>query len=157
MSERELLDAYLTGVESLRRAVCGLTREQLLAHPVPGTWSVLEVICHLADSEGLFTERMKRVLSEERPPLLFSDPVRQAASLAYDSRAADIEVELIALMRQQMSSILRHQPANAWQRVGVHSKEGERTLVQIVQKAVVHLEHHLEFIRQKRRALHVDS
>jgi hypothetical protein len=46
-------------------------------------WSTLEVFCHLADSEALFADRMKRVLAEERPMLPFADPDRYAAALAY--------------------------------------------------------------------------
>ena len=44
----DLTDTYLAGVQTLRDAVAGLTREQLLARPVPGKWSTLEVVCHKA-------------------------------------------------------------------------------------------------------------
>ena len=47
----ELADQYLAGAKSLREAVKGMTREQLTARPIPGKWSTLEVVCHLADFE----------------------------------------------------------------------------------------------------------
>src|SRR5262249_12888901 len=116
-------------------------------------WSTLEVVCHLADSEALFADRMKRVLAEDRPALVFADPARYVAALAYNERDAQEEVALIGLVRRQMARILRAQPVAAWRRVGVHSKEGERTLDQLLRKAIDHLEHHLRSIGAKRQAL----
>jgi hypothetical protein len=51
-----LLDAYLAGPNQLRSAVAGLSREQLIARPVAGRWSALEVVCHLADTEAGWSE-----------------------------------------------------------------------------------------------------
>ena len=41
------IDDYLAGPTLLRQKVAGMTREQLIARPIPGKWSTLEVICHL--------------------------------------------------------------------------------------------------------------
>lgn len=155
MNSTELVDAYLNGIESLGQAVTGMKAEQLRARPVPGKWSTLEVVCHLADSEALFAERMRRVLSEDRPTLPYSDPDQQPTALAYDVRNASEEVALIGLIRRQMARILQAQSLEAWRRVGVHSTDGEKTLEQLVRKAVDHLDHHLAFIEAKRQALGV--
>ena len=153
MQNHELLATYVAGPATLRSAVRDLTPEQARARPIPGQWSTLEVVCHLADSEALFSERMKRVLCEDRPPLLWSDPTDQPRVLAYHERDLDEELRLFELLRAQMTRILRAQPDDAWQRIGVHNKEGDRTLTDLVVKAVWHLEHHLKFIEAKRRAL----
>jgi uncharacterized damage-inducible protein DinB len=153
MSQFELIDAYLTGPDSLTQAIAGLTPDQLRARPIPGKWSTLEVLCHLADTEQLFAERMKRVIAEDRPPLLYADPDRWVANLAYHDRDAAEEVAFIRATRQQMSRVLRTQPPEAWQRVGLHNKAGEQTLEQLLRKAIDHLAHHLEFIKAKRQAL----
>jgi hypothetical protein len=47
----DLISAYEKGVEELRLAVAGMTGEQLRCRPVAGTWSTLEVVCHVADCE----------------------------------------------------------------------------------------------------------
>jgi uncharacterized damage-inducible protein DinB len=149
----ELINAYLAGVEAMSQAVIGLSPEQFRARPVAGMWSTLELVCHLADSEALFADRIKRVLAEDRPALLFADPERYVAALAYHERDAAEEVAFIGAVRRQIARILRAQPVEAWRRVGIHSKEGERTLEQLVRKAIDHLEHHLEFLRAKRQTL----
>ncbi|MCC7423118.1 MAG: DinB family protein [Planctomycetaceae bacterium] len=153
----ELIDLYRAGTQKLRESVHGLDDVQLRATPVPGAWSTLQVLCHLADSEMLFAERMKRVLAEHRPPLPFADPALHMKSLACDARNAEEELAVMEAVRRQMARILKAQPAEAWRRVGIHSREGERTLEQLLQKAVDHLAHHLAFIREKRRALGIDA
>ena len=72
----QLIDNYLAGVNALRSAVRGLSREQLEARPVPGKWSTLEVVCHLSDFDPILADRMKRVIAEDRPPLLGADELR---------------------------------------------------------------------------------
>ena len=62
-----VIEAYLAGPEELRAAIDGLSRVQLVSRPVPGKWSILEVVCHLADTDANIAHRIKRVLSEERP------------------------------------------------------------------------------------------
>ena len=51
-------------------AVAGLTKEELTARPGPGKWSILEVVVHLADSDAISIDRMKRMLSEDNPALV---------------------------------------------------------------------------------------
>ena len=91
----EMIDAYVAGASALRHDVRGMSREQLRARPVPGKWSTLEVICHLADFEPIFADRMKRVIAEERPTLLGADENRFQAALAYQERDADEELAII--------------------------------------------------------------
>jgi hypothetical protein len=149
----QLIDTYLAVLSPLRRALTGMSREQLLARPVPGKWSTLEVVCHLADSDQAWAHRLKRVISEDRPLLIGYNETRFAAALAIPSRDLEEELSLLEQTRQQMARILRTLPAEAWTRTGVHSEAGLVTLEQMVQIENDHIPHHLKFILEKRRAL----
>ena len=70
LSNDDLISAYDAGPQKLRDAVAGLSAEQLRARPVEGRWSTLEVVCHLADCEQFFADRLKRTIATERPLLL---------------------------------------------------------------------------------------
>ena len=151
----QLLNEYLAGPKALRDAVRGLTREQLLARPVAGKWSTLEVVCHLADFDPIIADRMKRVIAEERPALLGADENRFAAALHYHERDLEEELTILEKTRSQMARILRKLPDAALERVGVHNERGPRTLEQLLQSATAHIPHHVKFIDEKRRALGV--
>jgi len=153
MPLQQLIDDYLAGATMLRKAVAGLTREQLLARPVAGKWSTLEVVCHPAHFDPLLADRMKRVLAEDRPQLLGADEKRFAAALAYHQRDLEEEMTIIERTRSQMARILRTLPAEALQRAGVHNERGPLTLEQLLTVATNHIPHHVRFINEKRRAL----
>ena len=69
--DRSLIETYVAGPAKRRAACAGLTRNELTARPGPGAWSILEVVVHLADSDAISIDRMKRMLTEDSPPLLY--------------------------------------------------------------------------------------
>jgi hypothetical protein len=150
---QELIDAYLAGPQALRSAVAGLSREQVRARPVPGKWSTLEVVCHLADFDPILADRMKRIIAEDRPTLLGADERRFAAALAYHERDLEEELTIIERTRAQMARVLRAQGPEALARVGVHNERGPQTLEQLLATATRHIPHHIKFIDEKRQAL----
>jgi hypothetical protein len=148
-----LIDQYRSGPAKLRRAVAGMTREQFAARPVPGKWSTLELICHIADFEPVYADRMKRVIAEESPLLLAGDPDVFQARLAYESRDAAEELTLIETVRAQMARILATLAEPDFARTGRHSIDGPLALAVILERITNHIPHHVQFIEEKRRAL----
>lgn len=154
-----LLEQYDSGPDAFDRAVAGLSREQLLTRPPAdqqgsvGAWHALELVCHVVDMEGVFCDRLKRVLAEESPALANADENAWAARLAYDGRDLAEELAVFRSLRAQMTRILRQQPAEAWKRIGRHSVAGELTLEALLMKAVKHFDHHGGFLLKKRQAL----
>src|SRR5262249_662141 len=153
MNRDALIEEYLVGPGLLRRAVTGMTSDQLLARPIPGKWSTQEVVCHLADYEPIYADRMKRVIALKEPELLKGDPGLFAARLAYDQRDMAEELGIIELTRKQMGRILRALKPEDFQRQGGHSRDGALTLEVLLQRITAHLTHHVQFIEEKRRAL----
>ena len=149
----QLIDDYFAGVKTLLDAVASMNPDQLKARPILGKWSTLEVVCHLSDFEPIMADRMKRVLSHDNPALLGADENRFAATLAYHDRDLEEELAVIAATRMQLARILRAQPAAAFQRVGLHNERGPRTVEQLLTGAINHINHHVGFVVEKRRAL----
>jgi hypothetical protein len=148
-----MIEQYLDGPNLLRHAVAGRTREQLLARPVPGKWSTLEVACHIADYEPIYADRMKRVIALNYPELFKGDPGLFAARLAYDHREVGEELALIELTRKQMARILRAIKPMDFQRRGAHFRDGALTLEDLLQRSTTHIPHHVQFIEEKKPAL----
>lgn len=147
------IDQYLSGPQLLRQAVAGMTRAQLLARPIAGRWSTLEVVCHLADFEIVCADRLKRVIAESEPTLFGGDPDVFAARLAYHDRDLEEELQLIELVRRQVARVLRTCRPEDYQRRGIHSEVGPLTLESLLQRVINHIPHHVRFIEEKRKAL----
>ena len=153
MNTSTLIEQYLSGPAQLRKAVAGMTRDQLAARPVAGKWSTLEVICHIADFEPVYADRMKRVIAEEGPLLLSGDPDLFQARLAYANRDVDEELNLIQVVRSQLSRILKTLPDADFARTGKHSVDGPIALSVLLERITKHIPHHVTFIEEKRKAL----
>jgi hypothetical protein len=148
-----LIENYLAGAQTLRKAVAGMTPEQIKARPVAGKWSTLEVVCHLADFDPILADRMKRIIAEDKPQLLGADEKHFAAALAYHARDLEEELAIVERTRSQMARILRTLPDSALERVGVHSERGPLTLERMLTMSANHIPHHVKFIVEKRQAL----
>jgi len=157
MNTITLVEHYLAGPANLRAAVAGLSREQMIAWPIPGRWSVLEVVCHLADTDANIAHRLKRVLSEDRPSFDRVQPDLMRAALAYQARDIEEELTFFDLGRRQIARILQASPPESWDRVGVVGDRGDKTVGQMLHGAIDHVAHHLEFIVEKRHAQRVDE
>ena len=153
MEPATLIDSYLDGPQLLRKAVAGMSHEQLMARPISGKWSTLEVVCHLADFEIVCGDRMKRVIAENEPAFSSGDPDLFAARLAYHDRIAEEELLLIETIRKHLARILRTLKAEDFQRRGIHSEAGSLTLEMLLQRMTGHIEHHVRFIEDKRKAM----
>jgi uncharacterized damage-inducible protein DinB len=151
----DLISAYEKGIEELRRAVAGMTVEQLRSRPVAGTWSTLEVVCHIADCEQFFADRLKRTVAMDRPLLLGADGFRYQDPLHYQKHDLEQELDLVTVTRRQMAHTLKLVAPDAWQRTAVHSETGLVTLRQLLLHATNHLRHHLRFVAEKRAAMKV--
>lgn len=153
MQYAALIDEYAAGPKLLLAATAGMSREQAVAKPVPGKWSTLQVVCHLADFEIVYADRLKRVIAENGPTLFGGDPDVFANSLAYHNRDLGEELALIEACRRQVTRILRTLKDEDFSRVGKHSEAGPLTLLQFLQRVTEHLPHHVKFIQQKRQLL----
>jgi hypothetical protein len=150
----ELADQYLAGAAAVRQAVQGMTREQLVARPVPGRWSTLEVVCHIADFEPIFADRMKRILAlGDTPLLLAADENLYARAFNYHDRDIEEQVALVEAVRRDMARTIRGLKADQLQLTGCHNKKGIVTLEQVIKTATGHITHHVPFIAEKRKAL----
>ena len=153
MNYTTLIDEYQAGPRKLRDAIAGMTEEQINAAPIPGRWSTRQVICHVADFEPVYADRMKRVIAEDKPTMFGGDPDLFAARLAYEQRDIDEDLQLIEFVRRHVARILRTLKAQDFQRKGIHSEVGPITLEQLLANITNHIPHHIGFIQEKRAAL----
>jgi len=62
-------------------------------------------------------------------------------------------LQLIGAIRAQVARILRTLKDDDFARIGNHTAAGPLTLQQLVERGANHVQHHLKFIAEKRKAL----
>jgi uncharacterized damage-inducible protein DinB len=150
---RKLIEDYVACGARLRQAVTGLSKDDLTARPGPGDWSILEVVVHLADSDAISIDRMKRMLTEDNPQLLYADETAYVERLHTHEQTLEDALTLLEVGRRQFARVLRKLPDEAFKRGGTHNRRGAMTVGELVEDYIGHVDHHLKFVNEKRARL----
>jgi hypothetical protein len=143
-------DLEATRDETLR--YFSLPQHDLSRVYAPGKWPVRFVLLHLADSETVLFDRIRRVLSEPRQVLWVYDQDAWARGLDY----SQVPLEIARGVYQAVRSAIIYYAGRYYEEKGhlefVHSVTGVRTLKDEFDKVASHNEHHLVQIRSALRA-----
>ena len=125
----------------------GLGEDSLSRTYGPGKWSIRFLLHHLADSETVLYERIRRVLCEPTPLLMVHDQDVWAKELDYSR----VPLEISRAVFQSVRSAIIYFAGIHYEKDGhrhfVHSTMGERTLRNEFDKVAAHNAHHLGHIR----------
>ena len=113
----------------------------------PGKWSITYILHHLSDSETVFFERIRRVLSEPRPVLWVMDQDAWANGLDYATVPLDLSRCVYESVRNAIMFYAERHYESSGHLGWVHSVDGVRTLKDEFDKVAAHNEHHLSQIR----------
>ena len=150
---KKALDRYTAGAPVLARSIQGLTPADLAAYPVPGTWSILQIVHHVLDSDLIASHRMKRIVAEDNPLLISYDETAFAKTLGYERMDVRLACDLFRLNRELTAQMLLAQPDEAFNRTGIHSQKGKISVLEIVSGYADHRDLHLKFLYDKRARL----
>lgn len=113
--------------------VADRTTPDVLHQPeAEGKWSAADVIHHLADSDVVWSVRLRRVLAEDRPPLDGYDQDLWAARLGYAARPVGPSVELFRAARRMTLNLIAATSTDDRERAGVHGERGEESIAQMI-------------------------
>jgi hypothetical protein len=142
---RLIEDLETTREETLK--FFGLGEPDLARTYGPGKWSIRFLLHHLADSETVFYDPIRRVLSEPRQVLWVYDQDAWAKGLDYSRVPLDLSRRVYEPVR---NAIIYHAGLH-YESHGhlefVHSTTGVRTLRDEFEKVASHNAHHLDQIR----------
>lgn len=153
LGEREPLEVLGSLLRDLQAATDGLTDEQRRRPEAPGKWSILEVVCHLADTELVAGFRLRQPLAHDRPLLPGFDQDQWAERLRY--RQADFEEAMyrLAAIRSANIRLAASLSDHELERVAVHEERGEETVRHILQMMAAHDLAHLRQVARIRQAI----
>jgi hypothetical protein len=91
-------------------------------------------------------------MAEDNPAIEWYDEKAWAEKLDYAKRKYSNSLETFRRTRAENHELLRELPDEAWQRRGVHSKNGPLTLLDLLKIYAEHAEGHARQIRRVRDA-----
>jgi len=141
-----LIDEIAETPERLRRAVTGLSVDQLDTTYRPGGWTVRQVVHHVPDSHMNSYIRFKLAVTEEAPTIKPYDEERW--SLLDDVRKVPIEVSLTLLesLHQRWVALLGSLAPHDFQKIFRHPQLGEVSLDKNLALYAWHGPHHIAHI-----------
>jgi len=148
--DSKLIDEFEHEHRKLRTAIAGLTREQMKAFPIPGTWSIQQIVLHVVDSAIIGTDRMHRIIAMDNPMIQAYDETQFTKNLHYHEQSVEDALAMLELNGRQAARLLRCLPPEAFSRSGIHLEAGKITLEEMLRRNVMHVDHHLKFIEKKK-------
>lgn len=103
-----------------------------------GTWSIVEVVSHVRDTEMVALQRTKDMKGLENPLLLGFDQEEWAAKKGYINNKLGEVLIAFSKLREDHVQLLRSLGPEDWDRVGKHSEIGEITIYSHIVRMVAH-------------------
>lgn len=111
--------------------------------PALGEWSAIEVLGHMIDKMSLWSNRVERILHEERPSLPGYDQDAGVRDHGYQHADPAVLSEHLQQRCERFAALVAALPSSALQREGVHGEFGPMTLRQCIQAALESAPEHL--------------
>jgi len=146
----ELLERFRRGAELIAVVSTGAAGAELDWRPKPEKWSIRYIICHLADSEIVCCDRLRRTIAEDNPTLIGYNQDAWAANLDYSRRKFSQALESFRRLRNENHELLKGLAPEAFQRMATHSEAGPMSLEALVLRNAVHVETHARQIQELR-------
>lgn len=145
------LDGYLNTHGQLVQAVEGLSEAQLKWKAEPSSWSVTEVLAHLADHSIVVSFRIRDILADTKVQLpAFEQDAWVSGQHSNQGQAAD-SLELFRSLLQYNSLLLGRLSPAEWEKSGINFKGETVRITDIVRSFTAHLERHLSQIERVKR------
>ena len=120
--------------------------------PAVGEWSAIEVLGHMIDKMSHWSNRVERILLEERPTLPGYDQDAEVREHGYHRADPAVLNEHLQQHCERFAALVASLPATALQREGVHSEYGPMTLQQCIEAPLESVPEHLEQLRAAQEA-----
>ena len=143
VESRDPLRLQQAAPKKLAALIRGKTRKQLSRRPAPDTWSIAEIMAHLADAELAISWRLRQVLSNNAIPIQAYDQDLWARTFDYSRRDPRQSLNTFRVLREANLALLKSVPRKLWDNYGIHQERGNETVSHIMQMVAGHDLNHL--------------
>lgn len=153
----EMIEKYIRDLEEvpneLRKAVEGLTDEQLNTSYRPGGWTLKQVVHHLPDSHMNSFIRFKLALTEDEPTIKPYDEKKWAELADSTNTPVSVSINLLENLHIRWANLLKSFSPKDWKRTYIHPVNGASTLERALALYSWHGKHHIAHITSLRKRM----
>jgi len=137
---RSFPHAYRSRLDRFRDAPdTGVIRRR----PSPEIWSALEYAVHVRDVIDFYAGRIDHVLNETRPQMTGAEFSSMPERCEYLKQDPALILDEIDRQSVQVEDLLRSLTSDQWERVGIGTDGGERTVLELARRLAHDGQHHL--------------
>ena len=147
---QQLIDQIEQAPAQLRKALAGLTEEQVDTPYRPGGWTVRQVVHHLPDAHMNAYVRFRLALTEDEPTIKPYDQERWATLKDARTAPAELSLSLLESLHRRFVLLLRSLRAEDFARTFLHPEMGVVTLDKYLGMYAWHGRHHIAHVTSLR-------
>ncbi len=140
-----------TQLECLQVILGGRDAASIKRRPASGKWSAHENLAHLARIHEVYLERIRRILSEERPALPRYKAEEDPEWPQWAALPTEEVLQRLQTLRRQLLEVVGRLSAAQLGRVGIHPSVGGMTIPEWIEFFMLHEAHHLYAAMQRAR------
>ena len=144
---QQRLDEMGNNANRLRKVVDGLDSADLDKTYREGSWTVRQLVHHIAYSQLNMYHRLKIALTDDRKPTIISFDQDEWAKLPDSKLPIECSLRMLEGMNERIVAIGRGLTEKQLKRAFTHEDNGEITVASKIAKLSWHEEHHLAHIK----------
>jgi DinB family protein len=131
--------------DALAAAIKGQSDAVLIRRPDAKNWAAKEIVCHLRDTEEIFSARMEQIVAMEvDPKLILTNPDRWAEERQY--LVNDVSAALAAFRQRRVETLdlFGKLVPGQWDKGAIHPSMGRITIDGILAVIAWHDDNHMD-------------
>jgi len=145
---------YARMVDELDAALAGLTKADLDLSRVPESWTIRQIVHHVADMDAFLLQEMKAALAKPGRSYVRNWPSGNEIvpkALNYTGRSIEPSVVLFRAIRGHIEQLMQYIP-DAWERYCIEENSGRKmSFGQLIEGITRHAQEHVDEILEIRR------
>ena len=125
--------------------------QALTRRPASGEWSAHENLAHLARYHEMFIERIRRILTEDKPHLPRYRAEEDPEWPKWPVLSPDEALRHLNALRGDLIAMVKNLTPDQFNRAGVHPVFGEMTIPYWIEFFLLHEAHHLYVVMNRAR------
>ncbi len=145
---KQKIESYGSAYETLVRALEQFPREAWHFKPSPDSWSILETVVHITDSEVNSYARCRKLIAEPGSTVMAYDETLWSKALDYAGQSAEDALELFKRLRLSTYNLIKTLPDSTWAHTIEHPENGTMMMDDWLDVYERHVPEHIEQMRR---------